>query len=155
MILDGGTTQHGVESTVVDATGDVMTLLRPGAVTAEAIERLIGMAIPRAGANPSAPASPGQLHSHYAPKASIRLNARNIDPGEALLAFGAGAPATNGPAINISARGDLIEAAANLFAALRALDSTGVKSIAVMPIPAQGLGEAINDRLTRAAAPRD
>lgn len=155
MILDGGATQHGVESTVIDATGDGIALLRPGAVTAEAIEREIGTALLRPGTSAAAPVSPGQLRSHYAPKAGIRLNVRSVEPGEALLAFGADALETSGPAINISARGDLIEAAANLFAALRALDSAGVETIAVMPIPAEGLGEAINDRLQRAAAPRD
>lgn len=155
MILDGGATEHGVESTVVDATGDGIALLRPGAVTAEALERVVGTPLKRSLIDPLAPVSPGQLQSHYAPKAGIRLNANRVEPGEALLAFGADAPETSGPVINLSARGDLIEAAANLFASLRTLDATGVETIAVMPIPAQGLGEAINDRLARAAAPRD
>lgn len=154
MILDGGATQHGVESTVIDATRDAVALLRPGAVTAEDIERVIGTALQRPSADPAAPVSPGQLQSHYAPAAGIRLNAHSVAPDEALLAFGSNVPKTDGPVINLSSRGDLAEAAANLFAALRALDATGAKTIAVMEIPVDGLGEAINDRLRRAAAPR-
>ena len=100
------------------------------------------------------PTSPGQLASHYAPNAALRLDARDVRPGEALLAFGQGVPETTGPVLNLSPAGDLVDAAAGLFAALRALDRTGVTTIAVMPIPAHGLGEAINDRLRRAAAPR-
>lgn len=154
MILDGGATRHGLESTVVDATGNEIALLRPGAVTAVEIERVIGAILKRPHTDPAAPVSPGQLQSHYAPSAGIRVNATSVVPGEALLAFGENLPQTDGPLINLSARGDLVEAAANLFAALRALDATGVKTIAVTPIPATGLGEAINDRLKRAAAPR-
>lgn len=154
MIIDGGPTRHGLESTVVDATGDDIALLRPGAITADDLERVSGRALRRVRADPAAPSSPGQLESHYAPTAELRLNARRVEPGEALLAFGAALPATAGPVINLSAQGDLVEAAANLFAALRALDVTGVKTISVMPIPLEGLGEAINDRLKRAAAPR-
>ena len=156
MILDGGATQHGLESTVVDATSAAIVLLRPGAVPIEALERVLGAPVVRASANvdPSAPRSPGQLESHYAPRASIRLNATHIQTGEALLAFGADAPSTAGPQFNLSRSGDLVEAAANLFAALRTLDASGAATIAVMPIPNGGLGDAINDRLKRAAAPR-
>jgi L-threonylcarbamoyladenylate synthase len=156
MILDGGATVHGLESTVVDATADSIVLLRPGAILAETIEDVLGQKLSRPTATHSLkPNSPGQLESHYAPHAAIRLNAAQVNPGEALLAFGAGAPSTTGPKFNLSPSGDLIEAAANLFAALRELDATGAPIIAVMPIPNLGLGEAINDRLQRAAAPRN
>ncbi len=154
MVLDGGATAHGLESTIVDARGDAPVLLRPGAVTVETIEAVLGTKVIRGDIDAARPSAPGQLLSHYAPQASVRLNAREVRPGEALLAFGPDAPATNGPAINLSPRGDLNEAAANLFAALRALDASGATAIAVMPIPQSDLGEAINDRLQRAAAPR-
>ena len=154
LILDGGATAHGLESTVLDARGQAPVLLRPGAVTAETIEAVLGMPLERHANDTAQPSAPGQLASHYAPHASVRLDARDVRPGEALLAFGANAPAAPGAAINLSPHGDLIEAAANLFAALRALDKTGAETIAVMPIPETGLGEAINDRLRRAAAPR-
>jgi L-threonylcarbamoyladenylate synthase len=106
---------------------------------------------------PGAPPASGLSVSHYAPKARLRLEARTLEPGEALLAFGPGSlPGANRAmrVLNLSARGDLIEAAANLFACLRALDAVGTRTIAVMPVPREGLGEAINDRLERAAAPR-
>ncbi len=154
MILDGGATRHGLESTVVDATGAEIVQLRPGAIPVEALEHVLGKRVLRAAANAATPISPGQLESHYAPRASIRLNARTIEYGEALLAFGTNAPATAGPNFNLSPTGNLVEAAANLFAALRTLDTSGTHTIAVMPIPNEGLGEAINDRLKRAAAPR-
>jgi L-threonylcarbamoyladenylate synthase len=153
LIVDGGSCEVGVESTIVSLAG-APTLLRPGGLPREAIERVLGR--PLAGA-PGAetlgetPTAPGMLASHYAPKAQVRLNADAAQPGEALLAFGPGAPAD---ALNLSPRGDLVEAAANLFSHLRALDRPGVKMIAVMPVPGGGLGEAINDRLRRAAAPR-
>ena len=154
LILDGGPTAHGLESTVIDARGDEPVLLRPGAVTAETIEAVLGQPLRRGGTSAEKPSSPGQLQSHYAPRARLRLGAASANAGEALLAFGPKAPGDGPRAINLSPSGDLIEAAANLFAALRALDATGVDTIAVMPIPEQGLGEAINDRLRRAAAPR-
>ena len=154
MILDGGATAHGLESTIIDARGDVPILLRPGAVPVETIEAVLGQPVVRAAIDHERPNAPGQLASHYAPAAKVRLDAREVRDGEALLAFGAGAPPTTGPAFNLSAAGDLTEAAANLFAALRALDASGCRTIAVMPIPEEGLGEAINDRLRRAAAPR-
>ncbi len=153
MILDGGPTAHGLESTVLDVTGPSVVLLRPGAVTADAIEAVLGEPLLRSRSDDRRPRSPGQLASHYAPATPLRLDAASAQPGEALLAFGT-APAHDGPEINLSPTGDLFEAAANLFAALRTLDASGASGIAVMPIPDTGLGEAINDRLRRAAAPR-
>lgn len=155
MILDAGATPRGLESTVIDARGDAPVLLRPGAVTAEAIEEVLMM--PLAVASDAAadrPSAPGQLASHYAPNAKVRLHATDVRPGEALLAFGPDAPPSSGPRVDLSPEGDLTEAAANLFGALRRLDQTGCETIAVMPVPMQGLGVAINDRLKRAAAPR-
>jgi L-threonylcarbamoyladenylate synthase len=144
-ILDGGLAPLGIESTVIGFADGVPSLLRPGAVAREEIEALIG---PLAAAA-DAIQSPGQLASHYAPRAALRLNARTPRPGEALLGFGPAPDAT----LNLSPRGDLKEAAAKLVAMLRQLDESA-QAIAVMPIPQTGLGEAINDRLTRAAAPR-
>jgi L-threonylcarbamoyladenylate synthase len=154
MILDGGPTGIGLESTVVAVTETGIALLRPGAVTAEALEQATGAPLLRPAADPNKPASPGQLASHYAPRAALRLGAREVRPGEALLAFGGDVPATAGAMVNLSPSGSLEEAAARLFSALRALDAAGPAAIAVMPIPGHGLGEAINDRLMRAAAPR-
>ncbi len=158
LILDGGPTVHGLESTVVDATGDTIVLLRPGAATREALERALGAPIasigPSEATNDVNPSSPGQLTSHYAPRARVRLNASELRPGEVLLAFGPPLPGSQTSTVNISPTGDLVEAAANLFAALRQLDQMGADTIAVMPIPQTGLGEAINDRLNRAAAGR-
>jgi len=155
MILDGGATPHGVESTVLDATGTGIALLRPGAVPAEAIAATLGhpLATAAAVADADAPLSPGRLASHYAPNARLRLEATEAREGEALLAFGQAAP-SRGFIINLSPTGNLEEAAANLFAALRAFDAAGSNAVAVMPIPETGLGVAINDRLRRAAAPR-
>lgn len=158
-ILDGGPTAHGLESTILDATEPGIVQLRAGALAAEVIERLLGATIGRAGeaidpATGERPIAPGQLASHYAPGAPLRLNADRARPGEALLAFGADAPRHDGPLINLSPTGDLVEAGANLFAALRALDAAHPTAIAVMPIPDTGIGEAINDRLRRGAAPR-
>lgn len=157
LILDGGPAHHGLESTVAAASNDDVVLLRPGAVTATAIAEVTGRTPLRAAHAPDRPSSPGQLLSHYAPCARVRLAAREVLPGEALLAFGPAPLSTPGPMLNLSPRGDLVEAAANLFSALRALDRTlsnASATIAVMPIPHAGLGEAINDRLARAAAPR-
>jgi len=151
MILDGGPSRVGLESTVVDASGERPVLLRAGAVTAEQIAAACGVAPVRAFEGGAHPASPGQLLSHYAPRAAVRLYAAELRPGEALLAFGPAPLAASGPMLNLSASSDLAEAAANLFAHMRALDAAGVAVIAVMPIPAAGLGEAINDRLARAA----
>ena len=153
-VLDGGPCAVGIESTVLDLSGAMPTLLRPGAITREQLERLIGpIAQPReAGAGPR---SPGMLESHYAPHLPLRLDVREARPGEVLLAFGPEA-APDGFAETrwLSRTGDLTEAAANLFASLRALDRPEFSAIAVMPIPQRGLGTAINDRLRRAAAPR-
>jgi L-threonylcarbamoyladenylate synthase len=154
LILDAGPTAHGLESTIIDARGEEAVLLRPGAVTAETIEAVLGRPLLRQGMAAEKPNAPGQLASHYAPDARLRLDARDVRTGEALLAFGPNVPTTQAPMLNLSPTGDLIEAAANLFASLRALDRSGVDAIAVMPIPDTGLGEAINDRLRRAAAPR-
>lgn len=154
LILDGGPTRHGLESTIVAVAGEDVTLLRPGAVTAEAIEAVTGRPLTRSLDASDKPSSPGQLESHYAPHARIRLGASDVRAGEALLAFGPNVPETRGPLVNLSPSGDLVEAAANLFSGLRALDASGAATIAVMSIPAHGLGEAINDRLRRAAAPR-
>jgi L-threonylcarbamoyladenylate synthase len=151
LILDGGPAPLGLESTVVDATGAESVVLRLGAVAREDLSRALGRPIGIATGDPSQPASPGMLARHYAPRARLRLEARDVREGEALLAFGDPVPHHTAPMINLSASGDLIEAAANLFAALRALDASGVATIAVMPIPEQSLGEAINDRLRRAA----
>ena len=154
LILDGGPCAVGLESTVLDLTTATPTLLRPGGATREEIETVIGPvalsnAIPNGDA---AHKSPGQLASHYAPSRPVRLEAVAAEAGEALLGFGPNAPAAM---LNLSKTGDLAEAAANLFAHLRALDSPGVTRIAVMPIPQTGLGLAINDRLRRAAASDD
>ncbi len=155
MILDGGPTEVGLESTIVDATGSHVRLLRPGAVTAEEIEAVIGEPIGRSSdGHNGRPSSPGQLLSHYAPRARLRLNASTREAGDAILAFGPGPLALEPGAVNLSPSGNLLEAAANLFSSLRRLDATGVATIAVMPIPETGLGVAITDRLRRAAAPR-
>ena len=151
IILDGGPARVGLESTVVDATGDVPLVLRAGAVTAGQIAAACGVQPVRGAGGGAHPASPGQLLSHYAPRAALRLGANSIESGEGLLAFGPHLPPVSGPVLNLSPAGDLPEAAANLFAHLRSLDASGVAAIAVMPIPEVGLGEAINDRLVRAA----
>ncbi len=155
LILDGGPTAVGVESTIVGCLGRP-TLLRPGGVPRTEIERVLGapLAAPAADAGDK-PAAPGMLASHYAPRARVRLNAEAPLAGEALLAFGRAPDWPADKTRNLSPRGDLVEAAANLFAHLRALDASGAGTIAVMPVPADGLGEAINDRLRRAAAPKD
>jgi L-threonylcarbamoyladenylate synthase len=155
MVLDGGPCAIGVESTVVDLCGPEAVLLRPGGATREQIEAAIGPVLladplPR-GEDPATPRAPGQLASHYAPHLPVRLDVTTVTPGELLLGFGAGAA---GSALNLSPTGDLAEAAANLFSYLRQLDRPDATAIAVMPIPRQGLGLAINDRLMRAAAPR-
>jgi len=159
LIVDAGATPVGLESTIVACLGEPV-LLRPGGLPREAIERVLQRPLAAAPASPAAadtPLAPGRLASHYAPRALLRLDAPSVAPGEGLLAFGPGLAAGAAHAVrvlNLSERGDLIEAAANLFSHLRALDGAGIKTIAVMPIPHQGLGEAINDRLIRAAAPR-
>ncbi|MGE0748507.1 MAG: L-threonylcarbamoyladenylate synthase, partial [Rhodospirillales bacterium] len=153
LILDGGPCRVGLESTVVDATGDVAVVLRPGGVTDEQIAAVAG-AVTHADGTPDRPASPGMLASHYAPRLAVRTAATAVQSDEALLAFGPHPPAGAACTMNLSPKGDLTEAAANLFAMLRALDDPSFAGIAVMAIPDAGLGRAINDRLRRAAAPR-
>jgi L-threonylcarbamoyladenylate synthase len=150
LILDDGAATLGLESTVIGFDGERPVLLRLGAIAREDIETVAG---PLAAADKKI-ASPGQLINHYAPRAKLRLNARDVRPGEALLAFGPHVPKGAAMTLNLSAAGDLKEAAANLFAMLRELDASGAQAIAAMPVPERGLGEAINDRLRRAAAPR-
>ena len=154
LVVDGGPAPLGLESTIVDMSGEGPRLLRSGGVPRGELERALGAALLAATDDMRAP---GMLASHYATRARLRLDAQQVRPGEALLAFGASWPAGAEAAaqvLDLSPRGDLVEAAANLFAHLRALDATGVSAIAVAPVPAHGLGEAINDRLKRAAAPR-
>jgi L-threonylcarbamoyladenylate synthase len=150
MILDGGPCPLGLESTVVSLAGPAPTLLRLGALPREAIEAVLGQKLAQAQSDEPV-ASPGQLASHYAPETKLRLGATSVSSNEALLAFGPHAPKGAAATVNLSASGDLKEAAARLFGALRELDQAGAATIAVMPIPNQGLGEAINDRLQRAA----
>jgi L-threonylcarbamoyladenylate synthase len=154
LVVDGGPAPLGLESTIVDCTSAAPRLLRLGAIARADLERALDTKLAPAGADVRAP---GMLASHYATRARLRLDAQDVRPGEALLSFGAARPTGTEAAahvLDLSPRGDLVEAAANLFAHLRALDATGVATIAVAPIPAIGLGEAINDRLQRAAAPR-
>jgi len=149
LILDGGSSEVGLESTIIaiDADGRA-TLLRPGAIGRAALDAITGgLAAPASGAI----AAPGMMEGHYAPRARIILDAATPPAGAAYLAFGSAAPSGG---LTLSANGDLTEAAANLYAHLRALDATGVEIIAVAPIPGGGLAEAIRDRLARAAAPR-
>lgn len=154
MVLDGGNCDIGIESTVVACLEGQPELLRPGAVTREQIEAVLGEAL-KVRSEGGRPIAPGALASHYAPATALRLGAARAEAGEALLGFGPDVPDHAGPSLNLSPAGDLTEAAANLFACLRELDASGATAIAVMPIPEEGLGEAINDRLARAAAPRE
>jgi len=164
-VIDGGATQIGLESTIVACLGERPCLLRSGGVTREAIERIAGPLAASPGQDKGMeeprPLAPGLLASHYAPAAEVRLGALAIEPGEAALLFGASRPQgveRAAAVLNLSEAGDLVEAAANLFSHLRALDErlAGAKAsrIAVAPIPDEGLGEAINDRLRRAAVGR-
>ncbi len=149
-VLDGGACAVGVESTILDVTGPPM-LLRPGGLPAEVLEAALGAPLARLPDHqPDRPSAPGQLTSHYAPNARLRLNAQAPRTGETLLGFGP----VEGAVLNLSRNADLVEATANLFAMLHKLDTPEVTTIAVSPIPDHGLGTAINDRLTRAAAPR-
>lgn len=156
-VLEAGPTEIGLESSIVACLGGAPKLLRPGGVPRTVLEAAIGRELVVAdAASSAAPISPGLLASHYAPEAAVRLGAAAPLPGEAWLGFG---PEPAGHVLpplsfNLSPRGDLNEAAANLFAALRHLDEAGATVIAVAPVPMQGLGEAINNRLGRAAAPR-
>ncbi len=149
LVVDGGPCEAGIESAIVSVLPeDPPRLLRPGAIGRSALEAVIGELAGRGSADINAP---GQLSSHYAPAAALRLNATASRPGEVLLGFGPAAP----PGPNLSPSGDTTEAAANLYRMLRKLDEQGAGTIAVMPVPDEGLGEAINDRLRRAAAPRE
>lgn len=158
LILDGGPATVGVESTIVKVEEDgTLRLLRPGGLSAEEIERVAGVPLRRGRAASAAIEAPGMLPSHYAPRAAVRIGATEVRPGEALLKFGSGpVPGEDRAAVvfALSAGGDAAEAASRLFELLKRADETGVASIAVSPIPSAGLGEAINDRLARAAAPR-
>jgi L-threonylcarbamoyladenylate synthase len=160
LIVDGGAVSVGVESTILACFEEAM-LLRPGGLPREAIERVLGHALQRlaedAVNDDAQPLAPGMLASHYAPRTPVRLNASHIEPDEALLAFGhvttEGAHAAKA-VMNLSETADLNEAATNLFGYLRILDAKGARAIAVMSVPNRGLGEAINDRLRRAAVGR-
>jgi L-threonylcarbamoyladenylate synthase len=161
LIVDGGAVAVGVESTIVGIFDQPM-LLRPGGLPRADIERVLGFTLKQppedAESDGAQPLAPGMLASHYAPRTRVRLNATRLEPGEALLAFGTDAVSGIDAAaavMNLSERGDLDEAAANLFGYLRALDTRAARTIAVMPIPDDGLGEAINDRLRRAAVGRE
>jgi L-threonylcarbamoyladenylate synthase len=152
LILDGGHAPLGLESTIIGFEPNGPVLLRPGALERDAIEAVIGELH---NSESAAISSPGRLRSHYAPRSPLRLNAQNVGNDEALLAFGPDAPTNAAFSRNLSPSGDLREAAANLFAMLHELDDAGCPGIAAMAVPERGLGEAINDRLRRAAAPRE
>ncbi len=152
MVLEGGGCGVGIESTIVGCLDGDPVLLRPGGVSREDIEAKLGAPLVTPTRHASLPAAPGQLVSHYAPHASVRMNAQTAREGEALLAFGPNVPHHDGIVRNLSDSGDLAEAAANLFAFLHELDAVPTRTIAAMPIPEIGLGLAINDRLRRAAA---
>ena len=154
-ILDGGPCRYGLESTIVACLSSSPQLLRPGAITREAIESALGSPIDPMSVSPRAPNAPGQLPSHYAPRAELRLEAASASSDEAVLDFGGSLKGATGARLDLSPSGDLIEAASHLFSYLRALDAAGATRIAVAPIPGHGLGAAINDRLCRAAAPRN
>jgi L-threonylcarbamoyladenylate synthase len=151
LVIDGINCPIGLESTVLDLTTPTVTLLRPGGISLEDIEAAIGPVVIAVN-DETAPKSPGMLSRHYAPNTPIRLNAETVNKNEIFLGFGPGGPKTE---FNLSPTGDLIEAAANLFAVLHQLDNLNASSIAVAPIPHTGLGLAINDRLTRATSTID
>jgi len=155
-VIDGGATEIGVESTILGCLDNTVVMLRPGGIPREAIEAVLGFALTEGKEDTEAPLAPGRLSSHYAPEHALRLEATRIQPGEACLAFGLPLPegADAALTLNLSEQGDAAEAAANLYHHLRALDRLPAAGIAVAPIPKQGLGEAILDRLARAAAPR-
>jgi len=152
LILDGGECEIGLESTILDFSGDVPVLLRPGGLVVEALEAIVGPIyhLKKEASDQAPPKAPGMMRRHYAPHRPLRLNATDCRPGEALLGFGetGSLPVT----LNLSTKGDLTEAAANLFRMMRQLDKDPYTGIAVMNIPSVGLGLAINDRLQRAAA---
>ena len=160
LVLDGGSCESGLESTIIDCTGEVARLLRPGGITRDAMAAALAAAncnpqidIAEPLADRKNPVAPGQLASHYAPKAPVRLMAKTSTADEELIGFGTVSGAGK-LALNLSPSADLVEAAANLFSMLHAVDAADIAKIAIAPIPHTGLGEAINDRLRRAAAPR-
>lgn len=158
LVLDGGACQSGVESTVIDCTGDNAHILRPGGITRDELAKALSTAGLQLAdmvqeADPQVPASPGMLASHYAPNAAVRLNVTAAEADMELIGFG-GINGSGALGLNLSPGADLVEAAANLFDMLHAADAGGARVIGVAPIPHTGIGEAINDRLTRAAAPR-
>lgn len=148
LVLDGGPSAVGLESAVVAVLGDRATLLRLGGLTREALEAVAGPLLTPDASAKAAPASPGMILRHYAPQAPVRLNATHAQPGDVMIGFG---PGYEGAAFNLSPTGDLTEAAAHLFAMLRAADALNPTAIVIAPIPKTGLGEAIADRLARAA----
>ena len=152
LILDGGACEVGLESTILDLSGDVPVLLRPGGVLIEALEAIVGpiYRVKKESSLQLPPKAPGMMHRHYAPHRPLRLNAMDYRAKEALLGFGEVGSLT--VTLNLSTTGNLTEAAANLFRMMRQLDTDPYTGIAVMPIPSEGLGMAINDRLQRAAA---
>ncbi len=159
LIIDAGPCPVGVESTIIKVEDGRIRLLRPGGVPVEAIEEATGLDVERPNATGTAAIeAPGMLASHYAPNAPVRLDAASVAPGEALIRFG-DRPVEGmdqaAAVFDLSVSGDLAEAAANLFGLLKRADQTGANGIAVTPVPDHGLGEAINDRLKRAAAPRN
>jgi L-threonylcarbamoyladenylate synthase len=155
-IVDGGASPIGVESTILGCLDDRITMLRPGGLARAALETALGFPIHEGAADADAPRAPGRLTSHYAPHHALRLNGKEVRPGEALLDFGGkGLPGSPPVATrDLSPSGTLTEAAANLYTYLRDLDSIPSTGIVVSPLPPDGLGEAIEDRLIRAAAPR-
>lgn len=157
-IIADGASPIGLESTILSVEQGRVRLLRPGGLARAAIEEALGEKLEMAPQSGAAPLAPGMLASHYAPRATLRLDAAMPEADEAFLGFGpdvaSGAPFAGSAARNLSPAGDLVEAAANLYRYLRELDASGALKIAVAPIPATGLGEAIRDRLARAAAPR-
>ena len=157
LILDAGPAEVGLESTIVKIGPDGAWLLRPGGLSSEDIEAELAAPLGRRSEASAAIEAPGMMASHYAPGAAVRLNATSVAPDEVLVRFGPGAVAGERQAqavVDLSPSGDLGEAAARLFDTLKLADAAGAATIAVMPIPRTGLGEAINDRLARAAAPR-
>jgi L-threonylcarbamoyladenylate synthase len=156
LVLDGGPCREGIESTIVKVEPNRLVLLRPGSVPADDLQAESGL--PVVAASGKAIEAPGMMASHYAPNAALRMNVAECPPGAALLAFGDGAGRGRKGAsamLNLSASGDLREAAANLYAMLKSLDAAGPALICVEPVPMQGIGIAINDRLARASAPRE
>jgi L-threonylcarbamoyladenylate synthase len=154
LVLDGGPSMIGIESSIVACIDERPRLLRPGGIARQTIEEMLGAPLVTVdGRAAGGPIAPGMLASHYAPRAALRLDATMLGANEAGLDFGRRfVPDKN--VLDLSLRGDTVEAAANLYSYLRRLDASGAEAIAVAPIPAQGLGEAIRDRLKRAAAPR-